>query len=59
LGENEAHLKEGGSIMIAKMEFALWARLILEISFGKVYSRAYPATLVVSGEQVKVLSVVD
>ncbi len=45
--------------MIAKMEFALWARLILEISFGKVYSRAYPATLVVSGEQVKVLSVVD
>jgi hypothetical protein len=59
LGENEAHLKEGGSIMIAKMEFALWERLILEISFGKVYSRAYPATLVVCGERVKVLSVVD
>ncbi len=45
--------------MIAKMEFALWERLIWGISFGKVYSRAYPATLVVCGERVKVLSVMD
>ncbi len=45
--------------MIAKMEFALWERLILGVSFGKGYSRAYPAALVVCGERVKVLSVMD